>query len=349
MRKSRLRSMARTCAVLCGAAGLFAAGFAAHAEAAFTPLSAQAQVAGMKRGVNIIGYDPYWQAGGHGNYTEAHFKAIHEAGFSTVRVVLFTFAHRSADGTLDAEWLKKLDWVVDTGLENHLNIIIDEHDFDTCSKDADSCLTDLKGVWAQLAARYKDRPNAVMFELLNEPHDALNGDAWNRMIPQLLAVVRKDNPERNVIVGPTHWNSPHDLDLLQLPESDRHLIVTVHYYDPFRFTHQGASWAPPEITAGHDIHFGTPAEIAQVSSDFDAVAAWGKTHNRPIFLGEFGAYDKAPMDDRVLWTRTVARAAEAHGFATAYWQFSSDFILYDFKTQAFVEPILHALIPQSQP
>ncbi len=135
---------------------------------------------------------------------------------------------------------------------------------------------------------------------------------------------------------------------MQLPGADRHLIVTFHYYEPFSFTHQGASWAPPEITAGHDITFGTPAEIAKVSSDFDGVKTWSQAHDRPILLGEFGAYDKAPMDSRVLWTATVARAAEAHGFASAYWQFSSDFIVYDFSKQQWVEPILHALIPDSK-
>ena len=53
--------------------------------------------------------------------------------------------------------------------------------------------------------------------------------------------MRKSNPVREVIVGPTTWNNVNDLDRLQLPESDRHLIVTVHYYNPFQFTHQGSS------------------------------------------------------------------------------------------------------------
>jgi endoglucanase len=51
------------------------------------------------------------------------------------------------------------------------------------------------------------------------------------------------------------------------------------------------------------------------------------------------------MADRVLWTQTVARTAEKNGFAWAYWQFSSDFLLYDFKADDFVRPILKALVP----
>lgn len=319
----------------------------ANAQTPFQPLTPEAQVAQMGRGVNIIGYDPYWQDNGQGNYTADHFRQIHEAGFSTVRAVLFTLDHIGPDGKLSKTWLKKLDWVVDTATANHLTVILDEHDFETCSEDAGKCLAFLKNIWGQLAERYKDRPNTVLFELLNEPHDKIDSNAWNAMIPQVLEVVRATNPERNVIVGPTHWNSRDDLPLLKLPDSDRHLIVTFHYYDPFAFTHQGASWAPPEIEAGHDIHFGTSEEIAQVNADFDKVKAWSVANNRPIFLGEFGAYDKAAMNDRVLWTSSVARAAETRGFAFAYWQFSSDFILYDFKKQQWVEPILNALIPNS--
>lgn len=310
-----------------------------------TPITPEAQVVQMGRGVNIIGYDPYWQDTGKGNYEDKHFKAIHDAGFSTVRVVLFTFAHEGADGTLDPAWLKKLDWVVDTALKYKLNVIIDEHDFESCSDDAAACGVKLRATWKQLAERYQGYSSEVMFEVLNEPHDQLDADTWNALLPTVLKVIRQTNPVRNVIVGPTHWNSRNDLNLLQLPEDDRHLIVTFHYYDPFNFTHQGASWAPPEITAGHDIPFGTDAQIAQISADFDAVQAWATAHHRPILLGEFGAYDKAPMASRVIWTSAVARSAEAHGFAWAYWQFSSDFLLYDFKSDAFVAPILKALVP----
>ncbi|ESQ82748.1 hypothetical protein AEAC466_16545 [Asticcacaulis sp. AC466] len=337
----RLAGMAVALALATGASS------AAGQSKPFVDISAADQVAAMGPGVNIIGYDPYWQDGGKGNYKEAHFKAIHDAGFKTIRVVLYTFKHMGPDGRLAPVWLKKLDWVVEMGKKYNLTVILDEHDFDACSKDANICGANLRNVWSQLATRYANEPNSVIFELLNEPHDTLNGAAWNALFPQVLAVVRASNPTRNVIIGPTHWNSRNDLDDLKLPEADRHIIVTFHYYDPFRFTHQGASWAPPEITALRDIPFGTPAEIAQIGKDFDAVKAWSVKHDRPILLGEFGAYDKAAMADRVVWTNAVARAAEAHGFAFAYWQFSSDFIVYDFKKQQWVKPILNALIPNT--
>lgn len=320
-----------------------------HASAAetFEPVPAADQVARMGAGINVLGYDDYWKPGAQGNYREAHFRAIREAGFDTVRVVLFTFPHLDGEGRLDRQWLDKLDQVVAWGRKHELQMILDVHDFMDCAQDAAACTAKLRQVWKQLAPRYADQPASLMFELLNEPHGQLDVDAWNALLPQLLAVVRETNPTRNVVVGPASWNSFRYLDRLQLPEDDRHLIVTFHYYEPFDFTHQGASWVEPEVSGLSGIRFGDPEQIAQIGRDFDQVQAWSLKHDRPVFLGEFGAFDHAAMDDRALWTSTVARAAEARGFAWAYWQFSSDFVAYDFQKQAWVQPILKALLPQS--
>jgi endoglucanase len=314
----------------------------------FVAIPAHDQVRQMARGVNIIGYDPFWRDNAQGNYKEEHFAKIKAAGFSTVRVVLFTFGVLDGQNRLDPKWLNRLDWVIATATKHGLNVIVDEHDFEDCSKDVAACRPKLKAVWAQLAERYKNEPNSVMFELLNEPHGQFDATTWNATIPELLGTVRKTNPERNVIIGGVQWNSRNTLKDLSLPANDRHIIATFHYYDPFTFTHQGASWAEEPIRSSHGIRFGKAAEIAQIEKDFAAVKAWSDASGRPVFLGEFGAYDKAAMEDRVLWTSTVARTAEKNGFAWAYWQFSSDFVLYDFKSQRFVQPILKALVPETK-
>ena len=121
--------------------------------------------------------------------------------------------------------------------------------------------------------------------------------------------------------------------------------MTVHYYTPMEFTHQGASWVP-QYTALKDVHWGSPAEVERIGRDFDKVQAWSKAHDRPVLLGEFGAYDKGDMPSRVRYTSAVARAAEARGWAWDYWQFDSDFIVYDIKADAWVAPIHDALVPQ---
>ncbi len=71
-------------------------------------------------------------------------------------------------------------------------------------------------------------------------------------------------------------------------------------------------------------------------------------HDRPILLGEFGAYDKAPQEDRIKYTAAVARAAEKRGWAWTYWQFDSNFIVYDIDKDAWNEPIYRALVPKQE-
>ena len=198
--------------------------------------------------------------------------------------------------------------------------------------------------WQQLSEHCQKAPNSVLFEILNEPNKKMTPALWNQYLAEALAIIREKNPVRTVIVGPAFWNSVDHLNELVLPESDRHLIVTVHYYLPMSFTHQGASWAGQKDK--HDIAWpNSEKDRATLNANFDKVAAWAKAHNRPIYLGEFGAYDKAPMESRIRYTDAVARAAEARGWSWGYWQFDGDFILWDMKRDAFVEPILHALIP----
>ena len=173
----------------------------------FKAIPAAEQVEQMGVGVNILGYDPYWKEGGQGNYREEHFKAIHDAGFKTVRVVLFTFRHLDAAGVLDPAWLKKLDWVVEMGNKHQLNVILDVHDFDDCAKDFANCSGRLEKVWSQLATRYASQPASLVFELLNEPHGQLDAKTWNDFFPKLLRVVRASNPTRNVVIGPVGWTT----------------------------------------------------------------------------------------------------------------------------------------------
>ena len=208
-----------------------------------------------------------------------------------MRVVLSAFRHMDSDFTLDPQWLATLDWVIANARANHLNVVLDEHDYDYCGRDVAGCRGRLMAFWRQAAARYKDQPDDVMFEILNEPNQALTPGIWNAYLAEALAIIRKTNPARTVIVGPAYWNSIDHLDDLVLPENDRNLIVTVHYYTPMRFTHQGASWVS-ETVGLSGITWGSAADMARLKSDFASARHWADAHHRPIFLGEFGAYDK---------------------------------------------------------
>ena len=196
--------------------------------------------------------------------------------------------------------------------------------------------------WQKIAERCKDEPDDVFFEILNEPNKKLTPEVWNPLLRETLAIIRQSNPRRTVIVGPTSWNNINDLNKLDLPEADRNLIVTVHYYSPFPFTHQGAAFAGRQDKIGVPWN-GSEKEQRAITKDFDKARAWAEKHRRPIYLGEFGAYDRADMAARVRWTSFVARQAEKRGWSWAWWQFDGDFVLYDEKHDAWVEPIRRAL------
>ena len=208
----------------------------------FAPIDAAQQNAEMGRGVNVLGYDPVWTDPAKARFTPGHFKIIRDGGFSTVRIVLQSFEHMDGDNRLDPQWLATLDTMVKAAVDDGLNVILDEHDFTVCGKDAAGCRVKLNAFWSQIAPRYKDAPNKVMFEILNEPNGVMTPDLWNTLLHESLAIIRTTNPTRNVVIGPGYWNGLEQLPALNLPEDDRHIIVTFHYYHPMEFTHQGASW-----------------------------------------------------------------------------------------------------------
>lgn len=304
---------------------------------------AAAVAATLHRGVNILGYDPLWTDPARARFQPRHFAVIRAGGFDFVRVVLQAFAHMDADDRLDAKWLATLDGVVAQAQAAGLQVILDEHDFEPCSADPDTCEPKLTAFWRQIGARYRAQPATVLFELLNEPHARLDAARWNTLLAHLIAAVRATNPDRTLVVGPTSWNSLTQLSTLVLPAGDHGILVTVHDYEPFHFTHQGATWAEG-VKDLRGIPF-THEDEVRIGHDLDRVAAWAKDNGRPVLLGEFGAYDGSgtPLADRARYTATVRRAAEARGLPWAYWQFDSDFIVYDIPRDRWVEPIHAAL------
>jgi endoglucanase len=201
-------------------------------------------------------------------------------------------------------------------------------------------------LWEQIANHYERYPADLLFELLNEPQDELGPELWNPLLKEAMAVIRDTNPERNIIVGSTDWYSIKTPSRLQLPEEEKHVIVSIHYYSPFQFTHQGAEWIPGSDPWLGTTWQGTSPEKQAIIRDFDLAAAWAERNNRPIYLGEFGAYSKADMASRALWTEFVARQAEEMGMSWAYWEFCAGFGAYDKTVSQWNEQLLEALIPQ---
>jgi endoglucanase len=325
---------------------LFFVVFAMGSKLNAQSISAKEQCDKLGRGVNIIGYDDaFWKDNTKGRFKEGYFKMIKDAGFSNIRVNLHAFSHMDKSTyTFEPKWLEILDWVVKKGLEAKLMVILDMHEYNQMADDPVGKKEMFLAVWRQLAPRYKDQPSQVIFEVLNEPNQKLTVEMWNEYLSDAVKIIRQTNPNRTLIIGPGNWNGIESLPTLKLPENDRNIIVTVHFYHPMEFTHQGAPWSLKTKDMSGIKWMGTDEEKNYIKTRLKVAADWSNVSGRPIFLGEFGAYDKGDMDSRSRYTAFVARTAEKFGFSWAYWQFDSDFIVYNIGKEAWVTPILNALM-----
>ena len=277
---------------------------------------------------------------------EEYFQQIKEAGFDSVRIPVRWSAHAAQDApySIDAEFFARVDWVIEQALSRGLQAIVNVHHYDELMKQPDAHRERFLGLWGQIAERYRNRPPQLSFELLNEPIGQMTAEKWNRLLADAVALIRRSNPMRQIVVGPIGANSIKELPSLRLPD-DRQLIVTVHYYSPFQFTHQGASWAGRQAREWLGRKWtGTKVEENAVRRDFNAAVGWGVEHRRPIFLGEFGAYSAADMESRARWTRFIAEEAARRKMGWAYWEFCSGFGAYDAARDKWVEPIKDSLI-----
>lgn len=301
----------------------------------------------LSRGVNIIGYDPLWKDSTKARMKDEHFKMIKEAGFSNVRIVIspFKFSMNDSIFIINPRFFKTLDWAIKTALKNKLMAIVDFHEHNAIQKDPLGTKPKLLAMWKQIAEHCKGYSNDVLFEIANEPN--MKPELWNGIHSEVYKILRQSNPKRTLIIGTINGNQIKFLEDLTLPENDRNIIVAIHYYSPIQFTHQGAPWSIKNKDLSGITWAESDSEVEAIKKDFEIAQQWSKKYNRPLTLGEFGAYEKADMVSRVKWTNYVSRLAESNHWSWSYWQFDSDFILYDMKNQSWVESIRNALIPKN--
>ncbi len=303
------------------------------------------QNAKLGRGVNIIGYDPLWKDASKARMKAKHFKLIKEAGFSNVRIVIapFKFSMNDSTFTINPDFFKTLDWAIKESLKNKLMVIVDFHQHIAMQKDPLGTKPMFLAMWNQIAEHCKNYANDVLFEIANEPN--MKPEIWNDLHSAAYKVMRASNPKRTLIIGPINGNQIKFLKDLTLPEDDSNIIVAIHYYSPIQFTHQGAPWSVKSKDLSGIEWKETDTAVLAVQQDFDMAQDWAKQHNRPLTLGEFGAYEKADMPSRIRWTNYIARQAERRNWSWSYWQFDSDFIVYDLDKDEWKKDILNALIP----
>ncbi|MEO0975384.1 MAG: cellulase family glycosylhydrolase, partial [Pseudomonadota bacterium] len=184
----------------------------------------------------------------------------------------------------------------------------------------------LLGLWQQIAEHFADRADSLWFETLNEPFGALQGAYLLKLQQAIVTTIRSSNPERLVIVMGEEWSSIRSL-ATNIPPPDPNIVYSFHYYDPFDFTHQQATWlgdATPKGTRG----WGRRADRQALARDARIAERFVEQVGHPVFLGEFGVNDPVTSEDRVRYLGAVAKAFGDRGVAWCVWSYANTFALY---------------------
>jgi len=332
---------------------------AAGAHGSFTP--AQQAARQFLRGVNL---GDYLEASRHNRsiaVSATEFSRMKQEGFDHLRVPVgwHQYAGPGPEYQLEPEIFALVDFVVTNALQNHLAVLINLHHFNALDHDPGGATAEFLALWRQVAAHYQAFPPALAFELDNEPHENATTERMNPIYAQAIAEIRRTNPHRTLFVEPGGWGSWGDLKKLVLPPDDN-VIVSVHCYDPFMFTHQGASWThgapvtgvrfpgPPDQPllppAGLALeHYQldwinqyntlpaaqNPSSPLAFTGKLQYLRAWSDYYGRPVHLGEFGAYTKADEASRARFYAAMRAAAESRNIGWCLWDWSAGFRYWD--------------------
>jgi endoglucanase len=317
------------------------------------------------RGVNLGDYLEAWPWRTWGVRVSANeFAEMRAQGFDHVRVPVGWqhYAGPAPDFKLSPLIFSRVDFVATNALKNKLAVIINIHHFDEMDENPTNTTPEFLALWRQIAAHYKKFPRKLAFELDNEPHKNATTAVMNPIDARAIAEIRKTNPRRTIFVEPGGWGSIEQLTNLVLPP-DKNIIVSVHCYDPFYFTHQGATWTDGQTPVTGIIFPGpppqplvpdpkldlkpwmrdwikkyntlprdkNPSSPVAFESKLKYARAWSDYYGRPIHLGEFGCFTKADPVSRANFYRAFRRACEREKIGWCIWDWSAGFRYWDKK------------------
>lgn len=319
------------------------------------------RLARLRHGINLS----HWFAQS-ADYSKAHFEShttaedialIKSLGFDHVRLTLEPALLFNLDdpSTLKAEHLRYLDNALDLILKQGLAVIVDIHpsdEFKVRLNSNDRQIEAFAQFWLALAHHLSTRdPERVFLEVINEPM-VEDGNRWVGMQGKLISAVRSGAPQHTIIASGHRWSGIAEL-LFLVPYADRNIIYNFHFYEPFAFTHQGASWAGPNVPFYKNIPYpSSPESVSKVldtiqddparynllrygedgwnavriDREIGAAAAWAAKYQVPLNCDEFGTFRKfAPPADRAVWIRDMRTALEKYGIGWTMWDYAGGF------------------------
>lgn len=327
----------------------------------------------MRRGINLS----HWFSQSR-EYSKAHLQKhttaedialIRRMGFDHVRFPIEPAPlFNEADPTkLNTEYLKYLDDALDVMLAQQLAVIVDPHPADEfkvrLNKD-DRHVEAFGKFWRALAEHLSTRdPERVFLEVINEPM-VEDGYRWLGIQAKLIAAIRAGAPRHTIIAGGHRWSGPSELLFLE-PYADRNIIYNFHFYEPFAFTHQGATWAGPNLSFYKEVPYPSTPEtvmkvmetvhdatarynllrygedrwnLARLDREIGMIASWAAKHGVPLTCNEFGAFRRfSRPSDRAAWIVDIRTVLEKHGIGWTMWDYAGGFAVVN-KRDGVVTP-----------
>lgn len=293
-------------------------------------------------------------------YTGKDFKDFRNMGVDVVRLPINFPAFMDSDYRFSEDFLSALDYAVELAISNDMYVILDQHSYYGSRWYPEYGEVLVSSGLRQLAERYRDYADNVVFELFNEPGGNCPEEGWGELQRRLISTIREVDRNHYIIATPYGCTIEKIWDL-PVYDDDR-LIYTFHLYTPFLFTHQGANWdniplqyipqvpypydrdlmpAMPDQFIGnaeYENYYNTyPHQAISDERIRDRVLSavnWARLHRVPLFVGEFGTLTTVDNEYRCNWYSDVCRIFEENGIAWTAWEYRTrssdiDFGLFD--------------------
>lgn len=287
-------------------------------------------------------------------YTEALLQQYKAVGLTYTRlpIVLSAFLDNKNPDVLKTDSLATLDEIIQMHIKAGLGIVLcpfeppPELYFDPTV--FDKYLAFSKAFATHLN---KTDPEKVFLQVVNEPI-ALTPQAWDKLQLKLIPAIRSGAPNHTIIassnlrVKANDWSNVRALPMTNIVE-DKNVVYDFHFYEPFVFTHQGATWGWKPWQFMKDIPYpSTPEAVAPLLNgiqDTEArlavenygkenwnrtkftltlakIADWAKVNKVSVICTEFGAIPwTAPKDSRLVYLKDVREVLETYKIGWGLW------------------------------
>lgn len=312
---------------------------------------------GIAPGINLANIFEAPKEGDWGFTFQAWQAAELSKVFRSVRLPVRWSNNASLDisAEIDEKFFSRVERAVDLLLEGGLIVVLNVHNYSQITgrqlyqgeAEVDPTVVDERfiNIWRQIATRFKNRSGRLIFEVYNEPVGRLAGAKWFNLQEKTLGVIRKIDRERTVVLTVDGWSVAKRL--ADLPEvMDPNILVTVHHYEPFSFTHQGATWVGREMPKG--VRCCSEEQVKAIRGPLQTASAWSKAKGIPVFVGEFGVIKYADEDSRRSYLSVFSSEARSAGVPWMYWEMLSLFGLYDVQRMRWNQPLLKSLLEWPQ-